>query len=133
MKPSIILISLSMLLISCSSPKELSEQTNAVENIEISKLSECATPKQEPKVLNWDELRIDYPPESRRDGIQGTVVIEFTVGKEGEVLDRKVLLTPKEELSRSVLRDLRDIKFSPGICSGEPEVMTTTERIHFRM
>lgn len=52
----------------------------------------------------WVQTRIRYPQLAREQKIDGTVVAEFTVGKNGKVKDIKILQSPGKPLSDEIMR-----------------------------
>lgn len=52
----------------------------------------------------WVQTRIRYPQLAREQKIDGTVVAEFTVGKNGKVKDIKILKSPGKPLSDEIMR-----------------------------
>ena len=52
----------------------------------------------------WVQTRIRYPQLAREQKIDGTVVAEFTVGKNGKVKDVKILKSPGKPLSDEIMR-----------------------------
>ncbi len=66
-------------------------------------------------------VRVDpeYPPRARQRGIEGYVVIEFTIGKAGTVQDPKVIAaSPPSVFDRSALRAVRRWRYNPKFENG---------------
>lgn len=61
-----------------------------------------------------------YPDELRLAGIQGTVVLNFTVDSSGNVINPTVGSSPNPALSEQALATLRQWKFLPGRKDGHP-------------
>ncbi len=62
----------------------------------------------------------DYPDELRRERISGVVLVEFIIGKDGNVVEAKAKKSPDERLSRLAEDAVMKWKFEPGIKDGAP-------------
>ena len=63
----------------------------------------------------WVNSRVVYPEIAKENGVQGRVVLRFTIGKDGSVQDLAVLSSPDESLSREALRVVSGSpKWTPG-------------------
>jgi TonB family protein len=72
-----------------------------------------------------------YPPEARKQGIQGVIAIEVVIGRDGSVLSMRPLNGP-DVLARAAMEGLRWWKFEPYRISGEPAVVETTLAVEFK-
>lgn len=71
-----------------------------------------------------------YPPEAKKERIQGTVLIDVVISKEGNVLSPEVTSGPKE-LRDSAVDAVRQWKYKPFLLNGEPiEVKTTIHVVY---
>ncbi|MEO5916867.1 MAG: energy transducer TonB [Luteolibacter sp.] len=69
-----------------------------------------------------------YPPEARRAGQTGTVVVQFTVDAAGDIADASVYTSSNSNLlDREALRTVRAWKFPPG------DIMTLIRPIVFQL
>lgn len=71
----------------------------------------------EPRVLS--EVKIPYPDEARRAGIEGTVTLSITVDLEGKVIAVKVISGPGYGLNEAARDAIRRFRFKPAIKGGE--------------
>jgi TonB family protein len=62
--------------------------------------------------------QITYPPEAKKNNIQGRVVIKFVVNKKGEMVNFRILKSPDPLLTKEALRVL---KLAPNWIPGENE------------
>jgi protein TonB len=70
----------------------------------------------------------NYPSSARRQGQQGTVVVQFTVDERGYVVDAKILQScPYSVLNEEALRTVRRFRAKPGIRA------TTSQPIIFKL
>jgi TonB family protein len=74
-----------------------------------------------------------YPPEARKKKIQGTVVIDTTVSKEGAVEDLHVVKTPDPSLAESALKAVRTWRYRPYLLNGEPVEVETTINVTYNL
>lgn len=104
-------------------------------------LSSCAFAHSTAKVTNGSQVKSDeplpivrieprYPMKAARDGLQGDVILMFTVGKLGQVKDIKVLdAQPKGVFDRAAIKALSKWKYRPKVKDGQPveqnELITT--------
>jgi protein TonB len=63
----------------------------------------------------WVNSRLVYPEVAKDNGVEGRVVLQFTIGKDGRLRDVKVLNTPDESLAREAVRVVSSSpKWEPG-------------------
>jgi len=100
--------------------------------------SDKSTPKAElhsipPDVMAGNiisKVNPKYPPDAKKAGIQGTVVLDAVVGKTGHVEQLKVASGPNE-LQQSSLDAVRLWRYKPFLLNGKPiEVKTTVSVIY---
>jgi TonB family protein len=72
-----------------------------------------------------------YPPEARKKKIQGTVVIDTTVSKEGAIDDLHVVKTPDPSLAESALKAVRTWRYRPYLLNGDPVAVQTTVNVTY--
>ncbi|MBN8465025.1 TonB family protein [Corallococcus exiguus] len=71
----------------------------------------------EPSVAS--EVKIPYPDEARRAGIEGTVTLSITIDAEGKVSNVKVISGPGYGLNEAARDAIRRFRFKPAIKGGE--------------
>lgn len=78
--------------------------------------------EKEPQPVNLDDIkkRIGYPPAAREAGIEGTVVVRVLVDEKGNYVKHIVLQSPHPLLEKAVVKELPNLKFTPGIQAGKP-------------
>jgi TonB family protein len=98
------------------------------------------TPRHQVTRLSPDRLRIGgsveeshiitkkvpaYPAAAKAAGIQGKVLLEAMISKEGVPQELRVLSSPSDDLSESALEAVRQWRYSPTLLNGNPvEVLT---------
>jgi len=73
----------------------------------------------------------DYPAAARPDNLQGVIVLDVIVGRDGSVLDVRALNGP-EILAQSAMDALRWWRFEPYRVNGQPLVVETTVAVEFK-
>ena len=72
-----------------------------------------------------------YPKELRAKKIQGTVVLDATIGKDGTIENIHVVKSPDKQFSESALEAVRTWRYRPYLLNGNPiEVDTTVNVIY---
>ena len=66
------------------------------------------------------EVKIPYPDDARRAGIEGTVTLSITVDLEGRVVSARVLNGPGHGLNEAARNAILRFRFRPAIKGGEP-------------
>lgn len=78
---------------------------------------------------------ITYPPNAKRDGIEGTVVISFTIDMDGMTSDFRVTRSLREDVDQEALRVVRDklVEWEPGKQRGMPVNTQFNMPVRFRL
>lgn len=85
---------------------------------------------------DWVMQNIRYPEEARKKGIEGNVVVNFCVGKDGYIKESRitVLESPDKLLSDEVIRVLKSSpQWTPGKQKGNPVVVQFTLPVGFKV
>ena len=63
----------------------------------------------------WVNSKLVYPEVAKENGVEGRVILQFTIGKDGRLQDVKVLRTPDESLAQEAVRVVSSSpKWEPG-------------------
>ena len=82
----------------------------------------------------WVNGNLKYPKAAYEAGIQGRVVLQFTIGKEGKLSDVKVLRSANPELDAEAVRVISSSPdWTPGYVKGEPVRVTYTFPVIFQL
>jgi TonB family protein len=73
----------------------------------------------------------DYPEAARPANLQGVIVLDVVVGRDGSVLDMHALNGP-EMLAEAAMDALRWWRFEPYRVEGQPVVVETTVAVEFK-
>jgi TonB family protein len=77
--------------------------------------------------------RVRYPEIARRAGIEGRVVVQFLVDKEGNVVDPFILRGIGGGTDEAAIEAIRGVKFNPGVQRGRPVSVVMQMPIVFRL
>ncbi len=73
-------------------------------------------------MLDYLHSNINYPEKERKEGIQGTVYVNFVVNKDGSISDIKVLRGIHKTLDENAVKAVSNMpKWNPGKKDGKPE------------
>lgn len=89
------------------------------------------TPYDDPPVI-IGELRVEYPDFAKRAKVQGTVMLEVEVYKDGTMGNVKVLKSITG-LDQAAIDAVRKVKFQPGKSSGQPVNTIVTIPVTFKL
>jgi protein TonB len=64
--------------------------------------------------------RIGYPPDARREGLEGRVVLVLRIDARGSVAAVRVVDAPSPSLAAAAAEGARRFRFTPGLAQGEP-------------
>jgi TonB family protein len=74
-----------------------------------------------------------YPKEARAKKIQGAVVLDVIIGKDGAVENIRVQKTPDESLAKSALDAVHTWRYRPYLLNGEPVEVETTVNVIYNL
>ncbi|AXY75766.1 hypothetical protein D3H65_18040 [Paraflavitalea soli] len=86
------------------------------------------------KFMDFDKYVLDniyWPQELAYADIQGKVIIEYTITKEGELVDLKVLDTPHKLMAMAVMKFFNALKWSPAVSHNRPIAQTMRYAVPF--
>ncbi len=75
-------------------------------------------------LLNFIYSTVKYPSIARENGVEGMVIIEFTVSEHGTILDSKIFKNPEQNISNEGLRVVNKMneypfRWKPGVQLGK--------------
>jgi TonB family protein len=80
------------------------------------------------------EVRPEYPEAARQAGIEGTISLEAIIGKDGTVVNHRVLNTLADpSLAKAASQAVKQWRYQPTLLNGEPIEVVTTITINFRL
>jgi TonB family protein len=125
-----------MALATCGSALALGMHTNAASGSSDSNATKA--PKQ--LTVSAEEMSHNiltkampvYPPEAKKAKIQGTVVLDVVISKEGNIENLRVISGP-QELQQSALDAVRQWTYKPYLLNGDPVEVKTTVNIIYNL
>jgi len=72
-----------------------------------------------------------YPPEAKKEGLEGVIALDVAIGRDGSVVSMHPLNGP-EILARAAMDALRWWRFEPYRVNGEPAAVETTLAVEFK-
>ncbi|MBR4854120.1 MAG: TonB family protein [Alistipes sp.] len=86
------------------------------------------------KFRNWVQMHIKYPKVAQEQGIQGRVIAEFVIEKDGKVSFSKIMESPHESLSAEIEGAIRHSpNWTPGTNGGKPVRVKMHIPVNFAM
>lgn len=77
---------------------------------------------------------LHYPAEAQKQGIQGMVIVSFTIDKDGSITEAKAVRSPHESLSKEAVRMILSMpKWTPGMNNGQPVRVNFTLPVRFKL
>ena len=90
--------------------------------------------KDESAFTDWVSARLKYPKEAKAAHIDGSVLVQYVVGKNGGVQEVQVLKGVHPVLDAEAVRVVRSSpKWKPGIKDGKPVRVTRTVEVVFSL
>lgn len=75
-----------------------------------------------------------YPESAKKKGVQGRVLVQFVVGKDGSICDTKVVRSVEPVLDREAVRVINNMpKWKPGRQKGKPVRVRYTVPVNFKL
>jgi TonB family protein len=75
----------------------------------------------------------EYPEQARKDRVQGLVVMEITIDREGRPTDVKVLDSADERLTAAAVEAVRQWRYEPPLVDGKPASVKGTATVRFQL
>lgn len=91
--------------------------------------------EKEPAPVNLDDIKklIGYPPMAKEAEIEGRVMVRILVDENGNYMKHVVLKNPHPLLTGAVEKQLKSLKFTPGIQGGRPIKLWVTIPFKFEL
>ncbi len=78
------------------------------------------------------KVRPEYPPETRRDRIQGTVLLRVLINKAGDIAHIE-LISGHPALAPAAIEAVKQWKFKPYLFKGEPVEVESQIQVNFTL
>jgi periplasmic protein TonB len=88
-----------------------------------------------PRPLNRDALNLRkyYPPQARKDGFEGDVVLRLLIDGDGTIAKVEIVSDPGQGLGSAAAQAVRELRFSPARINGIAVATTVPFTIHFTL
>lgn len=91
-------------------------------------------PGGEAALKKWIERNLQYPLLAKESGVEGHVIVEFVVEKDGRLTEEKVIRGIEREVDQEALRLIRKMpRWQPGKNNGSPVRCRHTLPINFKL
>ena len=74
-----------------------------------------------------------YPPLAREARVEGTVILQATIGKDGHIKDLRVVTQTDPRLLPGVIDAVRQWVYKPMLLNGEPVEVITSITVNFSL
>ena len=86
------------------------------------------------ELMKYLQMNIRYPKEAQERGLQGRVIVQFVVNKDGSICDEHIVRSVDPQLDAEALRIVRSMpNWTPGKQRGEPVRVRFTLPVTFRL
>jgi protein TonB len=105
-----------------------------VESFEVSRMP--AFPGGDAEMFRWIAKNMNYPEQARETGVEGPVVLQFVVAKNGAIQDIQVVKTPVggASLGQEAVRVVKSMPpWTPGEHNGKPVKVKFTLPLRFHL
>ena len=83
---------------------------------------------------NWVAKKLKYPPKCKKEKIEGFVIVQFVVEKNGKVSNVKAIRSPHPDLAETAIRTMRKMpKWTPGKVGGKAVRSKLNLPVRFRL
>lgn len=84
-----------------------------------------------PKAIHMEEA--EFSDEARRKGVEGIVIVSFTVSEEGRPTELQVVKSLGYGLDEKALQAVRAYRFQPAMKDGKPVAVPISVEVNFRL
>lgn len=115
-------------------PKVVEEVEEEVEEVFMVVEEQAEFPGGQSALMKYFNDNIRYPVSASENGVQGRVICQFTVWKDGSISDIKVLRSVHPALDNEAIRLIKNMpKWKPGKQLGKPVASRFTLPVLFRL
>jgi len=87
----------------------------------------------EPRLLNPDEVKFEYPKSVIMLGVEGTVYLELWIDEKGTVRNVKLTKSLYSTLDKIAVRNAKNLKFSPAMQRDKPVAVRYSFPVIFKL
>src|SRR3954469_5548697 len=114
-------------------PEPTARAPEAVKPYKAEQYAPAAQVSELPRPLNRDSLNLRkyYPPQAKKAGFEGDVVLRLLIDSDGSIAKVDVVTDPGEGLGPAAAKAVRELRFSPAKVNGVAVATTVPFTIHF--
>ena len=118
-----------------SPPEKVARDPQMVKPYKADQYATAAQVNELPRPLNRDALNLRkyYPPQARKNGFEGDVVLRLLIDADGSIAKVDVVSDPGEGLGPAAEQAVRELRFSPAKVNGIAVATTVPFTIHFTL
>mgnify|MGYP003590783591 FL=1 len=91
-------------------------------------------PDGQPALFKFLNENVKYPPVAAENGVQGRVICQFVVNKDGSIVDVEVVRSVDPSLDKEAIRVIKSMpKWTPGLQRGKPVRVKYTLPVNFKL
>jgi protein TonB len=114
-------------------PVEKKEEVKQVVENKVFDIAE-QMPSFKGNVNQWLASNLSYPAVAAENGVQGRVIVQFVVEKDGSVSNVQVVRSVDPALDREAVRVVKSMpKWNPGMNNGQPARVKYTLPVTFKL
>ncbi len=116
-------------------PEKTAAAPQAVKPYKAEQYAPAAQVSELPRPLNRESLNLRkyYPPQAKKDGFEGDVVLRLLIDADGSIAKVEVVSDPGEGLGPAAAQAVRELHFVPAKVNGVPVATTVPFTIHFTL
>ncbi|HET7784945.1 MAG TPA: energy transducer TonB [Myxococcales bacterium] len=116
-------------------PERTARAPETVKPYKAEQYAPAAQVSELPQPLNRESLNLRkyYPPQAKKDGFEGDVVLRLLIDSDGTIAKVDVISDPGQGLGPAAAQAVRELRFSPAKVNGVPVATTVPFTIHFTL
>lgn len=116
-------------------PERTARAPETVKPYKAEKYAPAAQVSELPQPLNRESLNLRkyYPPQAKKDGFEGDVVLRLLIDADGTIAKVDVITDPGQGLGPAAAKAVHELRFSPAKVNGVPVATTVPFTIHFTL
>ena len=116
-------------------PEKTARAPEAVKPYKADQYAAAAQVSELPQPLNRESLNLRkyYPPQAKKEGFEGDVVLRLLIDADGSIAKVDVVSDPGGGLGAAAAQAVRELRFSPAKVNGVPVATTVPFTIHFTL
>jgi|SRR5438067_3115565 len=116
-------------------PEKTARDPQAVKPYKADQYAPAAQVNELPRPLNREALNLRryYPPQAKKNGFEGDVVLRLLIDADGSIAKVDVVSDPGEGLGPAAAQAVRELRFAPAKVNGVAVATTVPFTIHFTL